>query len=375
MEKIIALTIIVLGVFVGCKEKKNSFAMPESEINVAKPEVRDISLTKEYPGYLSADETVDIVARVSGTLESVNFKSGELVTKDQLLYVIEPTLYKNALTQAEANLKTAQAKLEYAQSNYDRMKEAIKSDAVSRIQFIEAESNVTEALAAVSNSEAALNTAKTNLGYCYIKAPFTGHIDRSKLDVGSYVDGAATPVTLTTIYKDDKIKAYFSISDNQWLTLKMNSPEQKNKKNQIEEVDIRLGQEGGQVYKGILDYLSPSVDLSTGTITLRAELDNKDNSLKNGEYVNITLPYGEQKNAILIPDASIGTGQAGKYIYVVSDSNVVKYRNITVGQLVDGDLRQVTDGLSPNELYVTKALLKVKDGMIIKPIMENEKKN
>lgn len=368
MKKTILISALLLSFF-SCKEKKEAQQMPAPEITVAKPIVRDITLTKEYPGYLSANETVEIVARVNGTLQSIKFEPGQQVTKGQLLFVIEPTLYKNAVTESEANLKTSQAKLEYAKSNYDRMEEAIKSDAVSKIQLEEAKSNVASAIAAVSNAEAELNTARTNLDYCYIKAPFTGHIQRTNLDLGSYVNGGASPVTLTTMYKDDKMYAYFNIADNQWLSMIVNSKD-KNSKQMPKEVSISLGKDGTETYTGTLDYLSPNVDLSTGTIDLRAKLDNKDDILKNGLYVTITLPYGEQKQAILIPDASIGTDQLGKYVYTVNDSNIVKYKHITTGQLIDGDLRQVTEGLSSQDLYVTKALLKVKDGMSIKPVME-----
>ena len=117
-----------------------------------------------------------------------------------------------------------------------------------------------------------------------------------------------------------------------------------------------------------MDYLSPNVDLSTGTLNVRANLDNPKGILKSGLYVSITLPYGQQKNAVLVPEASIGTDQLGKYLYVVNDSNIVRYRHIVPGQLIGDTLRQVVSGLSPNEFYVTKALMKVRDGMKIKPV-------
>lgn len=362
---------IVSSIFlISCKEKKNSDAMPIAEISVAKPIVKDIILTKEYPGYLSAEQTVDIVGRVNGTLQSVNFKAGDKVSKGQVLFVIEPTLYQNEVTQSEAELKTAKAKLEYARDDYERMKEAIKSDAVSRIQLVEAESDLTEATAAVSSAEAALKTAQTNLSYCYIRAPFTGRIDRSKLDVGNYISGSASAVSLATMYKDDDMYAYFNIADNQWLSLAIDSLKKEKNKTIFKDVDIKLGKDGNQTYPGVLDYFAPNVDLSTGTINLRAKLDNPDGTLKDGLYVSITLPYSEQKNAIIIPDASISTDQLGKYIYIVNDSNIVRYQHITVGQLIDDTLRQVTSGMSPQDLYVTKALLKVRDGMKIKPILD-----
>ena len=196
---------LALPILTGCKEKKSTGAMggmPTPEISVTKPIVEDITLTKDYPGYLTTEKTVNLVARVNGTLQSTSYVPGGRVKQGQLLFVIEPTLYKDKVEQAEAELKTAQAQLEYARNNYSRMKEAVKSDAVSQIQVLQAESSVAEGVAAVSNAEAALSTARTNLGYCYVRAPFDGTISKATVDVGSYVGGSLQPVTLATIYKD-----------------------------------------------------------------------------------------------------------------------------------------------------------------------------
>lgn len=366
---IIGSLLLLFLVLTSCKEKKETaHFMPVLPIDVAYPIVNSVTLTKDYPGYLSSDKTVDLTARVNGVLQSVNFQPGTRVKQGQLLFVIEPTLYKNAVTQAEAELRTSEAQLEYARNQYERMKEAIKSDAVSKIQLLQAESSVAEGMAAVDNTKAALNTAKTNLAYCYVRAPFNGTIDRNKYDAGSYVSGAMQPVTLSTIYKDDRMYAYFNVADNQWLIMFMAD----GKASLPKDVSVRLGKDGTRTYPGKLDYISPNVNLSTGTLDVRANLDNPEGVLKSGLYVSITLPYAEQKEAVLVNDASIGTDQLGKFLYVVNDSNRVKYRHIETGQLIADTLRLVTKGLVPKERYVTKALLKMRDGMEIKPIITNK---
>ena len=360
---------LVLSVLTGCKEKKDAGAMkgmPTLAISVAKPIVKDITLTKDYPGYLTTEKTVNLVARVNGTLQSVSYGAGGRVKKGQLLFVIEPTLYNDKVAQAEAELKTAQAQLEYARNNYSRMKEAVKSDAVSQIQVLQSESSVTEGVAAVSNAEAALSTARTNLGYCYVRAPFDGTISKSTVDVGSYVGGSLQPVTLATIYKDDQMYAYFNVADNQWLEMSMNN--QQPTKELPKKIMVQLGKEGTESYPATLDYLSPNVDLNTGTLMVRANFDNPQGVLKSGLYVSITLPYGEADHAILVKEASIGTDQLGKFLYAVNDSDIVHYRHIEIGQLINDTLRQVLGGLSPQQRYVTEALMKVRDGMKIKPI-------
>ena len=360
---------LVLSVLTGCKEKKDAGAMkgmPTLAISVAKPIVKDITLTKDYPGYLTTEKTVNLVARVNGTLQSVSYAPGGRVKKGQLLFVIEPTLYNDKVALAEAELKTAQAQLEYARNNYSRMKEAVKSDAVSQIQVLQSESSVTEGVAAVSNAEAALSTARTNLGYCYVRAPFDGTISKSTVDVGSYVGGSLQPVTLATIYKDDQMYAYFNVADNQWLEMSMNN--QQPTKELPKKIMVQLGKEGTESYPATLDYLSPNVDLNTGTLMVRANFDNPQGVLKSGLYVSITLPYGEADHAILVKEASIGTDQLGKFLYAVNDSDIVHYRHIEIGQLINDTLRQVLGGLSPQQRYVTEALMKVRDGMKIKPI-------
>ena len=360
---------LVLSVLTGCKEKKDAGAMkgmPTLAISVAKPIVKDITLTKDYPGYLTTEKTVNLVARVNGTLQSVSYAPGGRVKKGQLLFVIEPTLYNDKVAQAEAELKTAQAQLEYARNNYSRMKEAVKSDAVSQIQVLQSESSVTEGVAAVSNAEAALSTARTNLGYCYVRAPFDGTISKSTVDIGSYVGGSLQPVTLATIYKDDQMYAYFNVADNQWLEMSMNN--QQPTKDLPKKIMVQLGKEGTESYPATLDYLSPNVDLNTGTLMVRANFDNPQGVLKSGLYVSITLPYGEADHAILVKEASIGTDQLGKFLYAVNDSDIGHYRHIEIGQLINDTLRQVLGGLSPQERYVTEALMKVRDGMKIKPI-------
>lgn len=368
--KTVNIYVIVASVclLAACKEKSKPAEIPAPSINVAQPEIRDITLTKEYPGYLSSDKMVNLVARVNGYLRSSHLKPGEKVKQGDLIFVIEPEIYENNVTQAEAALKTSQAQVDYARSNYERMKEAAKSGAVSQIQVLQAEATVTETEASVRNAAAELKTAKTNLGYCYIRAPFDGRITRANYDIGNYINGAVQPVTLATLYKDDIMYANFNIEDNQFMKIMM-AANRKDSTVQIpKEVTVSIGHDRGQSYAARLDYLSPNVDLSTGTLNVRANFENKDGQLKSGLYVTITLPYSEQKDAILVNDASIGTDQLGKYLYVVNDSNIVRYRHIEPGQLVDDTLRQVISGIKPGEQYVTKALLKVRDGMSIKPI-------
>ena len=368
MKRTVYIIVLSGMLFIGCDKKQKTTAVEAFPVEVAKPVVKDVTLTRDYPGYLTAETSIDVVGRVNGTLLSKNYPSGERVKKGQTLFVIDPTLYQNAVKQAEAALKTAQANLVYAQSNYDRMKEAIKSDAVSRIQLVQAESNVESCEAAVSNAEAELKTARTNLSYCYIKSPIDGIADLAEYSDGAYISGEGSPVKMTTVYKDDKMYSYFDISDNQYLAFELLRAADTKIPQADHYVTLRVGTDGSKTWRGKLNYLSPSFSLTTGTMRLRAELDNPDGILKPGLYVSVTLPYATAEKAVLVDNASIGTDQLGKFLYVVNDSNVVNSRHIEIGQLVDDGMRIVTSGLSPNERYVTKALMKVRQGMKIQPI-------
>lgn len=358
---------LALLVITACQNKSEApSAGKPLPVEVARPAVRDVRLTREYPGYLSADATIPVVGRVNGTITKRNFNNGGRVKKGDLLFVIEPTLYENAVTQANAALQTAKAEFDYANSSYERMKVAIGSDAVSQIELLQAKSKVESCKAAIDNATAALSTARTRLGYCYVKAPADGVIGLPDYSVGTYISGEMSPVELCKLYKDDIMYAYFSISDGQWLrnVARGGSP--------FDQSSITFTLGGGKYFtwSAVIYYLAPDVNLATGTLQLRAELANKDGMLKPGSYISVVFPYDEVKNGILVRDASIGTDQLGKYLYVVSDSNRVEYRRIEVGNLVDDTLRLVTEGLAANELYVTKALLKVRNGMPVMPVME-----
>lgn len=366
MKKMILLVAVL--VMTAC-HIKNETAMTSGllPVEVAIPEIRDVTLTREYPGYLAADATIPVVGRVNGTILKQNFTEGRRVNQGDLLFVIEPVLYENAVAQAAAALQTAEAEHEYAVSNYERMKVAISSDAVSQIELLQAKSRVESCKAAVDNAHAALSTARTRLGYCYVKAPVSGVIGLRNYPVGAYVSGEMSPVELCRLYKDDIMYAYFNISDAQWLNSLHNGGSDIDRS----KITFTLGSGEYYTWNAVIDYLAPDVNLNTGTLQVRAALSNDDGILKPGSYISVVLPYEKVNNAVLVHDASIGTDQLGKYLYVVNDSNRVEYRRITVGRLVNDTLRLVTDGLSPQEKYVTKALLKVRNGMPVTPMMEN----
>ena len=369
--KFTSLTIIVLStilLFFSCKGKSNkNNNNPIPKVSVAKPYVMPIVLHKDYPGYLLSNNIVDVVSRVSGYVTLQNFSSGQYINEGDLLYIIEPTVYENEVNKAEANLKSAKASLDYYENNYQRMLEASKSNAISQIDLIQAETNVRTAKANVQTAEANLKTAQNTLSYCYVKAPISGTLTTSGAGEGEYVSGSdGSPFKLTTIYNNDPMYAYFNIEDNQYLMIKMSS---ENWESSLPNKVYVSMQEGRfPPIEATPNYISPFVNLKTGTLTLRALFENSKYDLKSGMYCTVSLPYGEIDNAILIPDASTGTDQLGRYIYVIDSNNIVSYRHIEVGEIINDSLIHVKSGLNPDEQFVTKALLKVRSGMKVEPI-------
>lgn len=344
------------------------------DITVAYPVVDSVTLSNTYPGTIIANATAKIVARVNGSLLSKNYTSGSKVTKGSVLFTIESTKYRDAVKEAEAALVTAKSEYAYAKSRYEAMTKALEADAVSKMEVIQAKSNVETSEAAIRNAEAALSVARTNLGYCTIRAPFTGNITSSTVDVGAYINGEGAPFDMATIYDDSSVIAMFDIEASEYEKL-IGANGSNISDNIYRKVPLKFEQPLPHDYYANLNYLSPSVNQSTGTFNMKAEVQNPHGDIKPGMYVTIDLPYGNNPKAILINDASIGTDQLGKYVYVVNDSDKVVYTPIKIGGLYHDSLRVVTEGITSDMRYVTAALLKVRDGMTVNPILEKTSAN
>lgn len=360
MQKSLYASLLLLAL-ASCGSKQETSRQPMA-VDVAEVEVDSVTLRKSYPGFLRANSAIDVVARVNGTLLTKNYTSGDMIRKGQVLFTIESTQYADAVRQAKAQLETAISELQYAESHYAAVKKASEMDAVSRMEVLQAESNYNTSKAAVDNARAALRTAQTTLGYCTIYAPSSGRITGSSVDVGGYVGG--NDMKLATIYDDSSLNAVFSIDDPEHLS-KLTDPASGL---DMSNIPLTFEEPLSKNYFGALSYIAPGINASTGTLELKAKVTNPNGELRDGMYVNVQLPYGFNPKGILVKDASISTDQLGKFVYLVNDSNKVVYTPIKTGQLVNDTMRLVTDGLHPGDRYVTKALLKVRNDMTVKPV-------
>ena len=363
MKKTIYIGLVAAIIFSGCKkeDKKDADAMPTMTVSVGTVVEDSVMIYKDYPGTLKAKDMVEIVGKVDGVLKTKNYKPGDIVKAGALLFTIDDTQYRNAVAQAQGQLENAISSTNYYSKQYEAMQKAYKSDAVSEMEVLQAQSNMKEGEAQIKSYRAALETAKTNLGYCRITAPFTGRITDTNVSPGGYIAGSASPVVLATLYDNNEFYADFYIEDATYLHL--TGKDGKGLAPAMDSIPVTFSEPLDHSYRGKMFYMAPDIDTGTGTMMIRVKLDNRYDELRDGLYATISLPYNNLPNALLIEDAAIGTDQRGKYVYVVDKDGIVKYTPIKVGALVANGMRVVTEGLKPGQQYVNKALLKVRNGM------------
>ena len=354
------------------KETKKGYGDEARPVEVAEAFTDSVVLYNTYPGYLLAEYYAEVVGLVNGRLLTMNYSSGQYVTKGQVLFTIDPTLYEDALHRAEATLKSNESNLAYSKSHYEAVLKALEDNAVSRMEVLQAESDYEQAQASVKDSKAALHTAQVNYGYCTVTAPISGYASNNKLSIGNYITGADSPVKLAEIYDNTHLYAEFEVEDSRYEAMTGtnvldNTPLYKN-------VPLKFQEPLKHTYYADLTYVAPSIDRSTGTLTLQGKITNIDNELKAGMYVTVSLPYGENPKAILVKDASIATDQLGNYMYVVNDSNIIEKRRIDVGEIFQDSLRVINKGIMPGDKYITKALLTVRAGEKVRPLLPSQMK-
>ena len=361
--------LVVAAIFSACshRDSKENTARPVARIQVAEATTDSVVIYKKLPGLIESATVTNVVAQVNGKILTQNYKGGSYVNKGDVLFTIEPTTYVNDVERATANLATAQSQRDYYTQQLAAMRRAFEADAVSKMQVAQAENNLKQAEASVREAQASLSTARDNLSHCTVRANSSGYISDSRIDAGNYVSGEGQPVTLATIYDNTNLQATFSVSDADYEQLigrqgGLDSEVYRN-------VPLQFREPMANSYTANLYYVSPSVSASTASLTLIGTLTNRNNELRNGMYVSVSLPYGVDPHAVLVKDASLGSDQSGYYLYTVDADNTVRQTPVKVGPIFRDSLRVVTSGIAPGDKYVTKALLKVRSGETIDPIL------
>jgi RND family efflux transporter MFP subunit len=349
---VLSLSAVALA---GCKPENKFVAPPPSEVSVARPLQQTFRPYTELTGNTAAIATVDLVARVEGFLDSIDYQDGSFVKKGDPLFQIEPTTYDAKVKQADADLASAKAQLLQAQAEFVRQETLLRQNVSAQNSYDQAKAKRDSAQASVENNQANLVIAQTNLGYTKVTAPFDGIVTYHLKSVGELV-GSSTPTQLASIIKLDPIYVNFNMSEQQVLDIRAKLRAAGiNPGEDIKRVPIEIGlmTEQGYPHKGHLDYVSPTLDTTTGTILVRGIFDNPSRALLPGFFVRVRVPTDiVDKAALLVPDRVVAEDQAGKYLLVVGKDDVVEQRRVTTGMLLTGGLRAIDSGLKPDDRVV-----------------------
>jgi membrane fusion protein, multidrug efflux system len=362
-----AIAVLALA---GCSESRNAYVPPPPpKVVVAQPLQKPVTLYLELTGNTAPFRTVQLVARVQGYLETIDYKDGTAVTKGTQLFGIERDVYQAQLDQAMAQLAHDQAVLKGAQVDLARYQQLAKTNAIPQQQMQDQQYTVEQDEATVKLDQANVETATINLGFTRVLAPFDGVVTNHLVDLGALV-GVSGPTTLATIIQSDPIYAYFNASEPQVLAIRRNRAERGESLRTTDlpdiPVEIGLQDEEGYPHKGQLDYASPQVDTATGTVTGRALFANKDAALLPGLFVRVRLPIGHQDKALLTRSDAIGASQEGSYVLVVGADNVVQRKIVKTGQR-QGQLQIIESGLDPGDWVVTEGTQRAFPGAKVAP--------
>lgn len=346
----IALAVVLAG----CKPENKFQPPPPAEVSVGVPVKQDVAPFEVLTGNTVAFATVDLVARVEGFLTSQNYVDGSEAKKDQQLFGIEQTMYKAKVKEAEAQLDGSKALLAQAEAEFTRQETLLRQNVSAQATFDTAKAKRDNARANVENAEGNLTIAQTNLGYTTVSAPFDGIVSKHLVSVGELV-GATNATKLATIVQLDPIYVTFNMSEQDVLQIRQNLKDRRLDVEELSKIPLEIGlmNEEGFPHKGFLNYVSPELDATTGTILVRGLFKNPTRALIPGFFVRVKVPQGLGATAsLLVPNRVIGEDQAGKYLLTVNKDNVVVQTRITTGQLLANGLRVIPSGLKPDDQVV-----------------------
>jgi len=339
------------GFAAACNKKPQaSFERPPAPVTVTRAVPRDVPVYIDAVGKTVARESVEVRARVSGYLDQVHFRDGQTVKVGDLLFTIDPRPYQAQLNQAEANLAQAEAALSLAKVNFARVENITDPRAVSRQDYDARKNAVETAEATLKQNRAAVESARLNLEYCTIRSPINGRAGQRAVDVGNVV--SANNGSLLVIQRLDPIYADFTVTESELTAVQRNMARDKLT------VEVRLPDDDREPRSGQLTFLDNAVQEGTGTIKLRATLDNRDRRFWPGRFVKIRLILRSHDGAILVPADAPQLSAKGSFVYVVKPDSTAELRPVKVGQRQD-DLVVIDEGLKAGEQVVVTGQLGV----------------
>ena len=357
-----ALGAMLLSVLlVGCDNSvAQNAAPPAPAVSAADVVVKSISQWDSFNGRIEAVESVQLRPRVSGYIDKVNYTDGQEVTKGEVLFTIDDRTYRAALEQAQANLARAKTQASLAQSEANRTDKLVNTNVVSREEWEQRRSAATQAQADIRAAQAAVDAAQLNLDFTKVTAPIDGRASRALITSGNLVTAGDTASVLTTLVSQKTVYVYFDVDESTYLHYQnlARSGQGASSNHTALPVEIGLTGEEGYPHQGKVDFLDNQLTPSTGTIRMRALLDNAQRQFTPGLFARVRLPGSAEFKATLIDDKAVLTDQDRKYVYIVDKEGKAQRRDITPGRLADG-LRIVRQGLNPGDKVIVEGLQKV----------------
>jgi len=345
----------------GCKQSTQAPALPPPPVTVATPVHKEIVEWDEYTGRTEAVESVQIRPRVSGYIDQITFKEGQLVKPGDVLFVIDQRPYQAVLDQDKANLQKADAQRQLKVANFARAQQLFQNKVTSKEEYDTSVAERNQAEAEFAQAQASVNSAQLNMDFTEVKSPILGRISRQLVTRGNLVQADST--VLTTVVSVDPIYAYFNIDQrtaqkhfNQIQTGQLQDPRVS-----AMPVFLQLEGETGFPHEGVIDFVDNTYNASTGTLQIRARFQNKDASLYPDAFVRIRMAGTPKHEAILITDRAIASDQGQKFVLLVDDNSVVQARPVELGPVVDG-LRVVRKGLGPDDRIIINGIANARPG-------------
>lgn len=338
-------------------------------VTVAKPLVKNIIDWDEYTGRFEAVERVDVRARVSGFLESVHFREGQIVEKDQVLFIIDPRPFQAELDAAKASVEAAETAFNLAVTELKRAERLVSRNNIARETVDQRRAARETARAEILSAKARVRSAELNLEFTQVRAPFKGRISDTRVDVGNLVQGGTAQSTLlTTLVSTDPILFTFTASEAEFLKYSRLdlSGQRESSREKPNPVYVRLADETDWSREGQMYFVDNELSPDTGTIRGKAIFDNPDDLLTPGVFGRLRLVGSAPYDAILIPDDAVISDQSQKMVLVVGDDAVVQPKPVTLGPRRDG-LRVVRSGLGKDETIIVRGVQRARPGGKVVP--------
>ena len=359
---------LALACFIAsCGERQQQGgAPPPPTVAVAKPIKRTVFDFDEYVGRFTAINSVEVRGRVSGYLDKLHFKDGQLVKQGDLLFTIDKRPFQNTLDQARANLVQAQSNVAYTEADYTRGQALVRDKTITDQTFEQRAQAFRNAKASVTANEAAVRQAELDLEFTELRAPVNGRIGDRRVSPGNLVTGGTSGNTtmLATIVSIDPIYFEFTFDEASYLRYERLAKKGEDiaSRNASVQVAIKLIDESDFDHEGRMDFVDNVIERATGTIRGRAVFANPSEVFTPGMFARVRVPGSPPYEGLLVPDIAVGTEQARRYVVVVDDQDTARIKYVTLGQLTSDGLRVIKEGLGPDDRVVVNGLMQARSG-------------